>query len=195
MAQTQKKNQGEVNGTITEQLNIIAHIQEILNIQRQYINGHESSERQPVNLRTVINDCLAMLFASFDKAGIIVSLHVAVEKPVIKGDRTKLMQLILNILKNSIEAIDKNSEDKQISIAVCDHADSLIIHIKDSGAGFDKDISSHLFSKGFSTKAAGGLGLYNCRTILESHDATINLISEGENKGAVATVRFRKQEN
>src|SRR5207249_5848026 len=191
MAQTQKKNQEEINKTIAEQLNIIGHIQEILNIQRQYINGHSSLERQPVNLRAIINDCLAMLFASLDKAGILVSLNIAVEKPVIKGDRTKLMQVMLNILKNSIEAIDKHVEEKNVSISVCEHAQNLVIQVRDSGIGFEKELEDRLFTRGFSTKSSSGLGLYNCQTILESHDATINITSEGTNKGATAMVRFK----
>jgi PAS domain S-box-containing protein len=191
IAETQRKNQDEISKTITEQLNIIAHIQEILNIQRQYINGHESQERKPVNLRNIINDSLAMLFASIDKLGIDVSLNIAVEKPIIRGDRTKLMQLMLNILKNSIEAIDKNAEEKNISVAVCEHTDSLVMQVRDSGVGFDKKIADQLFTKGFSTKSAAGLGLYSCLSIAKSHEATVNVISEGPGKGTVATTRFK----
>ena len=56
IALTQRSNNEEISKTITEQLNIITHIQEILDIQRQYVAGHNSQERTPVNLRSIIND-------------------------------------------------------------------------------------------------------------------------------------------
>ena len=56
IALTQRSNNEEISKTISEQLNIITHIQEILDIQRQYVAGHNSQERTPVNLRSIIND-------------------------------------------------------------------------------------------------------------------------------------------
>ena len=192
MAQTQKTNQEEINRSITEQLNIITHIQEILNIQRQYIAGHESQERKPVNLRHVINDTVSMLFSSIDKSDITVSLNIATDLPSIKGDRTKLMQAILNILKNSIEAIDANTPEKNISLSAVTNNGQLVLHVKDSGKGFDKQTADQLFRRGFTTKSSGsGLGLYNCRSIIESHDGSIQMSSQGQGKGAVVTLEFK----
>lgn len=192
MAQTQKSNQEEIIKSITEQLNIISNIQEILNIQRQYITGHESQERKPVNLRHIINDSLSMLFASLDKMAIGVSLNLTNELPIIKGDRTKLMQALLNVLRNSIEAIDVNSAEKNISLNAFTNAGKLVLQVKDSGAGFDKPTANLLFGKGFTTKSAGsGMGLYNCRAIVESHEGTIHITSDGHGKGAVTTLEFK----
>lgn len=192
IAQTQKVNQKEMRSSITEQLNIITHIQEILNIQRQYITGQETGERRPVNLRGIINDCMSMLFPTMDKNAIAVSLDFPEEQPVIKGDRTRLMQLILNLLKNSIEAIDIHAAVKAISLRMHRQDGLLLLLVRDSGGGFNEAIASRLFERGFTTKsAAAGLGLYNCRTIVESHEGSIALNSEGPGKGALATVRFK----
>ena len=80
--------------------------------------------------------------------------------PVIKGDRTKLMQVILNVLKNSIEAIDIYAVEKSISINITSHTDFLILQIQDSGKGFDEATGKKLFTRGFTTKSSGtGLGL------------------------------------
>jgi PAS domain S-box-containing protein len=192
IALTQRCNQEEVAKSITEQLNIITHIQEILNIQRQYIAGKASQERQPVNLRHVINDSISMVFASMDKMAIGVSLEMPQELPIIKGDRTKLMQAILNVLKNSIEAIDKNADEKTITLNAFTKPGQLVIQIRDSGAGFDETTGNQLFKRGFSTKFSGsGFGLYNCRSIIESHDGTIDIASDGPGKGAITTIGFK----
>jgi signal transduction histidine kinase len=190
IAQTQRDHREEMRNSITEQLNIISQIQEILNIQRQYVSG-QTHERQPVNFRTVINDCMSMLFAAVDKKTIAVSLDLPEEPPVIKGDRTRLMQLILNILKNSIDAIDIDDAIKTISLRMHRHDGLLVLQVRDSGNGFDEATASRLFQRGFTTKSSGaGLGLYNCRTIAESHEGAIDITSDGPGKGALATIRF-----
>jgi signal transduction histidine kinase len=192
MAQTQKTYQEEVNKSINEQLNIIANIQEILNIQRQYITGRESQERKPVNIRNIVNDSLSILFASIDKMAIAISLNVASDLPIVKGDRTKLMQALLNILRNSIEAIDVNAPEKNISVNAFTDAGQLVLQVKDNGKGFDSPTARQLFGKGFTTKPSGsGMGLYNCKTILESHEGTVVVTSDGDGKGALATIGFR----
>jgi PAS domain S-box-containing protein len=192
MAHTQKSNREEINKTITEQLNIIANIEDILNIQRQYVNGHESKERKPVNLSAIINDSLSMLSDSLNKANITVSLNIADNLPLIKGDHTKLMQVILNVLKNSIEAFDSNCTEKNIALTVHKQADKLVLEVKDSGTGFHKPVNGELFHKGYTTKiSAAGLGLHNCKTIIESHEGSIDITSDGEGKGAAATIKFQ----
>jgi signal transduction histidine kinase len=192
IAEAQQVSQEEIRKSITEQLNIISHIQEILNIQRQYVTGHAIQERNPANIRGIVNDCLSMLFASMDKRSIAVSLDIQAELPVIKGDRTKLMQVILNILKNSIEAIDVQAAEKSISIRGYTEKDWLILQIRDNGCGFDVAQGKRFFERGYTTKSSGtGLGLNNCRAIVESHAGTIDMTSEGPGKGAFTTIRLK----
>lgn len=192
IVEAQKISQDEIQKSVTEQLNIITHIQEILNIQRQYVNGHSTQERNPANLRSIINDCLSMLLASIEKRSIAVALDIPAGLPVIKGDRTKLMQVILNILKNSIEAIDVLAREKSISIRTSAAEGWLILQIQDSGCGFDEATGNRLFERGYTTKSSGsGLGLNNCRSIIESHAGAIDMVSEGPGKGSLTTIKFK----
>ena len=85
------------------------------------MNGNGIQEKKPTKLRSIIDDCMSMLFASIEKRGIHLSLNVPVELPLINCNRTRLMQVLLNILKNSIEAIDINSVKKAISLNVFTH--------------------------------------------------------------------------
>jgi signal transduction histidine kinase len=189
--QTEKNNQEEVRQALTEQQHIISHIQEILHIQRQYVAGRESQERKPVNLKDVVNDCLSMLSASADKLKITVATDIPMNSPVIKGDRTKLMQVVLNVLKNSMESIDFYAPEKNINLSIRSSQEQLILQIKDSGKGFDETTADKLFARGFTTKSTGsGIGLYNCKAIIESHQGTIQMSSEGPGKGALTTICF-----
>lgn len=192
IAQTQKSNQADISKSITEQQHIITHIQEILNIQRQYVSGNAIHDKRPTHLGSIIKDCMSMVFASLNKRDITVSQDIPEELPIIKGDRTKLMQVILNILKNSIEAIDIYAVDKTISINITNDTDFLILQIQDSGKGFDEETGKKLFTRGFTTKSSGtGLGLDHCRAILEGHGSTIDISSEGSGKGALTTIKLK----
>lgn len=192
ISEVQKNNQEEIQRSIGEQHNIIMHIQDILNIQRQYVNGNETLEKKPTNLRGIISDCMSMLYASVEKRGITLSVHIPDALPVINADRTRLMQVILNILKNSIEAIDINSAEKKISMSVNACEKEMILEIEDTGHGFDQATGRQIFERGFTTKASGsGIGLDNCRAIIESHDGTITITSNGFGRGATTIIRFK----
>lgn len=192
IAKTQGADQQEISASISELLSIVTHIQEILNIQRQLVRNHNNvGDRKPVNLAEVIEDCRSMLFAAFDKKGVKFGVQMKPGKHVIKGDHTKLMQVMLNVLKNSLEAIDMEKEEKTID-AVMELNDQVItIKITDNGNGFDEQTAQKLFERGYTTKKSGtGLGLYNCRSIIESHSGTFNISSEGVGCGAVIEMTF-----
>lgn len=193
MAESQHVSREEIQRSIAKQLTIISHIQEMLAIQRQYIAGQGAKERKASNLRAILNDCLAMLYASFDKKGITINVNATAEAPVIYGDRTRLMQVIMNILKNSIEAIGKDASDKTICIRLYSEEDFLILEVEDTGNGFDAETGGRIFERGFTTKSSGtGLGLQHCRGIIESHGGTISLSSKGVGKGASVQIKFKK---
>ena len=192
ITESQRKNQEEISKSITEQLNIINHIQEILHIQKQYLNGHSTLERKLTNLRAIITDCISMLYASMEKREISLALNIPDKLPGIKADRTRLMQVILNILKNSIGAIDVNAEEKSITINVKINNNSLVLQIQDTGYGFDEATGREFFTRGFTTKASGtGLGLCNSKAIIESHGGTIGITSDGFGKGATTIIEFK----
>ncbi|SHG47118.1 Signal transduction histidine kinase [Fodinibius roseus] len=190
--QSRKKHLNELDSSISQQIRIISHIQEVLDIQRQYIRGVDIQERQKVVLPNIITDCVSMLSASLEKRGITPAIDIDSQLPSLKGDRTKLMQVMLNILKNAIEANDVESETNEISISIKSPTPNLLqIQITDNGTGFDPSLAEKLFERGFTTKNSGtGLGLYNCRMIVENHGGTIDIHSDGPGKGATVQIDF-----
>jgi signal transduction histidine kinase len=117
---------------------------------------------------------------------------------VIEGDKERINQVISNILDNAI----KFTKEGTISIDIekRDGMDNnkdntgnnnkseeiIIINIKDSGKGIDSKTFPHLFSKFFSTSGTGGtgLGLYVCKSIVESHGGKIWAANNEDGKGA-----------
>jgi signal transduction histidine kinase len=132
-----------------------------------------------------------MLFASFDKKGIQFEVNIKPGDYTIKGDHTKLIQVILNILKNSIEAIGFDAVEKKITVEMQTVGNGIELIIVDNGHGFETEIRELLFVRGFTTKISGtGLGLYNCRTIIESHAGSLEIKSDGPGLGAAAIIKF-----
>ena len=192
IGKTQTEHQREISTSVGELLHIVSHIQEILNIQRQLVRNHGSShERKPVNIVDLLDNCRSMLLASIEKKGVKLGVSIKPGNHVIKGDHTKLMQVILNVMKNSLEAIDTESEVKNMSISLESTETHLELKIVDNGQGFDAETSKKFFQRGFTTKKSGtGLGLYNCRSIVESHAGTFDITSEGLGLGSVTTIKF-----
>jgi PAS domain S-box-containing protein len=190
--ESQTDNEAEMHHSVAELQNIISHIQDILNIQRQLVREHTGvHQRKPVDLVKIINECKAMLFASLNKKGIRFETDIKPGDYTIKGDHTKLIQVILNVLKNSIEAIDPEAADKRITVEMHIVGKAIELSIADNGQGFDKATGELLFFKGFTTKPQGtGLGLYNCRVIIESHNGVFDIKSDGPGLGAKAIVKF-----
>lgn len=188
----QKNREDETRRALNEQIKISAHIQEIISIQRQYIGDGESRERPKTDVRTILNDCLTMEHALFENRQVQVTLRVQTERNQISGDRTKLMQVFLNLLKNSHESLERQGAiDKRIEIEVTGDNESLRVRIADNGAGFDPSVTETLFERGVSSKPEkSGLGLANCRSIIESHAGHLTLTSPGPGRGATTFVRF-----
>jgi signal transduction histidine kinase len=69
------------------------------------------------------------------------------------------------------------------------------LKVKDNGKGFNSETGMQLFQRGFTTKNNGtGLGLYNCRSIIESHAGTFDIKSPGIDLGAEVTIAFPMQD-
>lgn len=195
LTKTQTETHDEINTAVHELLSIVTHIQDILNIQRQFVKGREGTmERKPVDLAYIIDDCRAMLTASMEKKGIQLKINIQAGNHIVKGDKTKLMQVMLNVLKNSIEAIDLAAPEKYITIILRTIDTGTELKVIDNGVGFDQETAGNLFKRGFTTKKSGtGLGLYNCKVIIESHSGTFEIKSDGPGTGASTIMKFNNQ--
>ena len=102
-----------------------------------------------------------------------IDYKVLIEEEIyIKTYKNELLQSILNILKNSLDAFkDKNIDNKKITVAVEQNTDTLLIEITDNAGGIEKRNLQRVFEPYFSTKSKNGtgLGLYMCKTIINEH--------------------------
>lgn len=172
----------------------VTYISEILTLQQAYAAAvHEAKER--VDINALIVDALMMQAGSLEKRGIQVRIDLADGLPPLVIDRNRLMQVIVNIMKNGYEAIDEMSsgeetEEKYIHVRSFSTEESVGFSISDNGVGLDPAIIDSIFEFGESNKGSSGIGLYYCRMFVEANRGSLELASRGKGKGASVTISF-----
>ena len=107
-------------------------------------------------------------------------------------DKTQLIRVLTNLVKNAIQAIDKE-ENPLIEVKVFSEDSNLIITVSDNGKGIADDVKEFIFEPKFTTKTSGmGLGLAMIRNIIEAYDGSISFTSK-EGIGTVFTVVLPKK--
>lgn len=105
-----------------------------------------------------------------------------------KIDRTQLIRIITNLVKNAIQSIPEQQETKAISVRVKKESKNVLIIVKDNGIGIEPKDINRIFEPKFTTKSSGmGLGLCIIKNIIENYKGTITFETEYE-KGTTFTV-------
>ena len=177
----------------------LSHVNEILHLQRRY--ARESGPgpgTDRLDMAELIDDALAMQAAGLRKRGITVRRHYPPGLHGISGDRTRLIQVFMNLIKNAAESFDALDAggDRTLDIdAEVLNGRGIRVMITDNGAGFPTGEESRFFEAGYSTKdRSSGVGLSQCRAIVTSHGGTIELHSDGPGRGSRAMIELPIQE-
>src|SRR5574344_1119529 len=124
---------------------------------------------QNCDINSLVTTCLQILESTCNEHHISVHYHLCESPLLIKIDTTLMEQVIVNIIKNSVESIDHDGD-----IYISTTTDML--EIADNGAGISNEASQKLFSPFFSTKPNGqGIGLIFIREVLTKHGFSFSL--------------------
>lgn len=101
------------------------------------------------------------------------------ERIISKIDRTQLIRIITNLVKNAIQSIPENQHEKSVLVTVKREKNNVLIVVRDNGIGIEKHHFSRIFEPKFTTKNSGmGLGLGIIKNIIENYKGTITFESE-----------------
>jgi len=127
--------------------------------------------RAPCDLSEVVEDCLGFIEPEARKRHIRLACQQDSPLPLIPADRLMLEQVLLNLLRNGMEAMnDTVDAHRRLEIAVRLGSNEVSVSVSDQGCGIASDIRDKLFTAFFTTKAEGmGIGLSICRSIVEFH--------------------------
>ncbi len=125
----------------------------------------------PVNLNKQIESLTRFMEVMCLKRNIKLTFIPDEALPLLQLDASLFEQVLLNIIKNSVESIEQDGE-----ITITTNAQKLSLEIADTGKGISKEIESKLFNPFFSSKPMGqGLGLLFIREVLTQHDCNFSL--------------------
>jgi len=128
------------------------------------------------DINALVRHALDLLETPLDENGIDVALSLSDTPLQARADQTLLVQVILNLAQNAIEAMAKNDPARRkLSIASTRTAEgTIIVSVSDQGRGIPADLGEQPYMPLFTTKMQGmGLGLSICRSVVEAHGGRI----------------------
>jgi two-component system sensor kinase FixL len=152
----------------------IQHTAEVVRCLRTLAGG-EPPRRLPADLREVVRRSLDLLQGPLADIGATVTFDFADGLPTVKIDAVQIVQVVVNLARNAIEAMSNVSAPRrQLTVRAQFNSREAIVAVEDQGVGLSVDAVRRLFQPFASTKAAGmGLGLALCRQIVEAHGGRI----------------------
>jgi signal transduction histidine kinase len=172
----------------------IEHIKEIVAMQQNY--AKISGVYQDLPLAGLVEDALRMNAAAFDRHGIELVKEIAEDIPLARVDRHKVLQILINLLRNAKYAMDGHpggsGHIKRMVVRVKSTApDRVSIVVADTGVGIAPEHLTKIFNHGFTTKKDGhGFGLHSGANAAKEMGGTLTAHSAGPGKGAEFTLEL-----
>lgn len=135
-------------------------------------------QRTAVDVEKLVREVVSLFSARSRKHGVTVSIEAARALPTLKLDSGLIVQLLINLLTNSLQASERGGSVK-VQVAPFPRNDGVLVAVSDTGRGIPPAMLERVFDPFFTTKDEGtGLGLAICRQIVEQHGGAINIESE-----------------
>ena len=149
------------------------------------------SLRQPIVINLLLEKAVVVLKREAEPRDVQLSLRAGSDLPLVTGDAVQLSQVILNLVRNAIDACDGNPVGCRIVTIGSDCTPDGFVEVTvcDNGCGLTAEAFKHLFSPLFTTKQNGlGIGLRLSRTIVEAHGGCITGFNNDDGIGATFRV-------
>jgi len=139
-----------------------------------------------VDVAEVVKDAVQLVASEASRRRASLEVVLPQGLPPVDGDAVLLLQLLLNLLLNALDAIEAQPPGKRrVSVRAVQNAGTLELSVTDSGPGFSQAARDSLFQPFFTTKPKGlGMGLAICRSIAEAHQGSV-VAASGPEGGAV----------
>jgi len=167
----------------------IEHIKDIVTMQQRY--AKVSGVKEIVSLVDLVEDSLRL------NAGALARHRVEVirdfqDRPVINLDKHKVLQILVNLIRNAKYACDESqSPERRVILQVAVEQGRARISVIDNGVGISAENLSRIFNHGFTTRASGhGFGLHSGALAAKELGGSLNVHSDGPGRGATFTLEL-----
>jgi len=163
---------------------------QIIRRLRDFVAKGEA-ERRIENLPKLLEEAGALAMIAGKEGGVHLRFAISRQVELVLADKVQVQQVVLNLMRNAIEAMEGASVRELIVAAHLAPDDMVEVSVSDTGKGIAPEIAEHLFQPFMTTKATGmGVGLSISRTIIESHGGRI-WAEPGQDGGTVFRFTLR----
>ena len=180
-------NHARADGNLVNLVTQIDHAAGVVRRMRDFLRrGHPHVST--LDGRGMLVDALILVRAESTAKKIEIELDVPSELPPLYGDRIQLQQVVLNLVRNAMEALAGRTDGiVRLAVRRLDSPDAVEVRVADNGPGIEAELAARLFEPLTTSKPDGlGLGLSICASIVQLHGGRIWLQS-----GAAGATEFR----
>jgi len=135
---------------------------------RDFIEKGET-DRAVEDLNAVIDEAMGLALLGAAEAGVQANIAFDPRAPRVMIDKIQIQQVVLNLVRNSIEAM-QGCIKCELTVRTTIEGDFALVTVSDTGSGLDPKVTARLFEPFVTTKGTGmGIGLSVCKTIIEGH--------------------------
>ena len=148
---------------------------DVLHSLRAMVKKHES-KRSEVDVGRLVADTLKLAEITSHTGDIRLESEIAPDLPTATADGIQIQQVVLNLTRNAIEAMEEAGLEGTIKIGLRHENGEVAVSVADCGPGVAPEDAARIFDPFYSTKGAGlGVGLSICRAIVEAHGGRLSL--------------------
>jgi signal transduction histidine kinase len=182
-AEQLEREQAELISEANVLIENIEHIKGIVATQQDYAKVAGLDEK--LDASVLVEDALRMTAASLVRHRIRLVRALNEATPQVKVDRHKVLQILINLIRNAVHAMDR-AHERVLTISVGPRGrDRVQVCVQDNGIGIPPENMKQIFNHGFTTKKDGhGFGLHSGANAAKEMGGSLRAESEGENLGA-----------
>ena len=195
LSESFSKRNEELTKTVGRVWDRANHIADIVRTQKAL--GNPTMTRKDVDLQDALMAAVRVLRDSLNEKGIHTNIDCEDAPREIRIQESQFHQMLVNLVKNSIEAIDELTvtqgldETPHIQIRASAEDDFLKLEVSDNGIGIKSKDTKAIFAAGYTTKRLGsGLGLHSAANFVIASGGRIQALSKGIGKGVTMRVRL-----
>jgi len=180
---------------VEHMVRLVNDLMEVSRITRGKIELHLG----PVLLDAVIDDAVELSRPLFDRAGHSLTVEVAGDPLVVRGDAVRLTQVFSNLMNNAAKYTPAGG---RVTVNARQEGRQAVVSVSDTGTGLEPDMLKAIFEmfvqvSGTARDAQGGLGigLTLVKSLVELQGGSVEAASEGLGRGATFTVRLPLMKN
>lgn len=166
----------------------VTRAEEIISRVRSLAGRDTGPKRQLLDVGGIIHKALLPAKAELRRSCAVVRLELARNLPRVRGDSLQLQQVVLNLAGNALEAMSQTApRDRELRIVAAQRtAGTIVVTVRDTGAGFGPGGAARAFEPFHTTKPHGlGIGLWICRIIVEAHGGRLWVTTNADSGSSV----------